>query len=55
MSNDRGPRLPAWLVGLILALVLFGIGIVVFQALGFGDNPVVDPDAAGLIPVLDRR
>jgi len=41
-------RLPAWLLGLIIAAVLFGIGIFVFQALGFGDNPVVGDVAATL-------
>ena len=34
-------RMPSWLLGLIIAAVLFGIGIFVFQALGFGDNPVL--------------
>lgn len=42
-SEDR--KLPAWLVGLLIAAVLFLIGLVVFQALGFGDNPVLDPNA----------
>lgn len=39
-------RIPAWALGLIIAAVLFGIGIIVFQALGFGDNPVIGETAA---------
>ena len=39
-------RLPAWALGLMIAAVLFGIGIIVFQALGFGDNPVLGDTAA---------
>ncbi len=35
-------QLPAWLLGLIIAVVLFVIGIFVFGALGFGDNPVLE-------------
>ena len=32
---------PPWLLGLIIAAVIFGIGLLVFQALGFGDDPVI--------------
>lgn len=46
-ERDRR-QLPAWLVGLILAALLFLVGLVVFGALGFGDNPVLDPDATEL-------
>ena len=45
-SASRG--LPAWALGLMIAVVLFGIGIIVFQALGFGDNPVLGDAAATL-------
>ncbi len=34
-------RAPPWALGLIIAALLFGIGIIVLQALGFGDNPVL--------------
>lgn len=47
MSEVRR-QLPAWLLGLIIAVILFGLGILVFSALGFGDNPVLEPDALGL-------
>ena len=39
-------RLSACVLGLMIAAVLFGIGIIVFQALGFGDNPVLGDTAA---------
>ena len=45
MAEDKR-RLPAWLLGLIIAAVLFGLVILVFQALGFGDNPVLEDAAA---------
>ena len=34
--------LPAWLLGLIIAAVLFIIGFFAFGALGFGDDPVIE-------------
>lgn len=44
MTEERR-RIPAWLLGLIIAVVLFALGIVVFQALGFGDDPAFETDA----------
>lgn len=41
MERDA-KRIPAWLLGLILAAVVFALAIVVFNALGFGDDPVVE-------------
>lgn len=38
---DQKSSLPAWLLGLIIATVLFVIGFFVFGALGFGDDPVI--------------
>ena len=34
--------MPAWLIGLIIAALLFIIGFFVFTALGFGDDPVIE-------------
>jgi hypothetical protein len=34
-------RLPPWLVGLILAAVLFTVALLLANVLGFGDDPVV--------------
>jgi len=34
-------RLPPWLLGLILAAILFGVALVLANILGFGDDPVV--------------
>lgn len=34
--------MPAWLLGLLIAVVLFLVAILLFQALGFGDNPVLE-------------
>ncbi|MFV1960301.1 MAG: hypothetical protein ACC658_00580 [Acidimicrobiia bacterium] len=52
-ANHKRP-MPAWLIGMIIAAILFAIGVVIFQALGFGDNPVIEsgafaPDALSVI------
>ena len=38
-------RLPAWFLGLIIAAVIFVLVLVVLQALGFGDDPVLEGSA----------
>lgn len=35
-------QLPAWVLGLIIAAVVFAVALLVFAALGFGDDPVVE-------------
>jgi predicted membrane metal-binding protein len=35
--SDR--KLPPWMIGLILAIVLFALALAVSQLLGFGDDP----------------
>ncbi len=42
---DPKRQMPAWLMGMIIAAVLFVIGVLIFQALGFGDNPVLESGA----------
>lgn len=43
-------RLPPWLIGLAIAAVLFVVVLIVANALGFGDDPVIgvagSPNAA---------
>ncbi len=39
MSEKR--QMPAWLVGLILAVVVFVIVLVIFNVMGFGDDPAL--------------
>lgn len=41
MADERR-RLPAWLLGLILAAVIFVAVILVLSTLGYGDDPVVE-------------
>jgi hypothetical protein len=41
-------RLPAWQLGLILAAIVFVAAIVIFNLLGFGDDPVVESLVANL-------
>lgn len=36
------PRIPAWLMGLMLAVVVLVVVIVVLNVLGYGDDPVVE-------------
>ena len=40
MAEPKRP-IPAWLLGLIIAAIVFAIGFLLFQTLGFGDNPVI--------------
>ncbi len=51
---DHKRQMPAWLMGMIIAAVLFVIGVLIFQALGFGDNPVLESGALtpGLLSVI---
>ena len=48
MTEEREPkrRLPAWLLGFILAVVIFVVMILVFRALGFGDDPAIQSGVA---------
>ena len=41
MAGERR-KLPAWLVGLILAAVIFAAVFLILNILGFGDDPVVE-------------
>ncbi|HEY4606189.1 MAG TPA: hypothetical protein VIH55_00960 [Acidimicrobiia bacterium] len=40
MSEERRP-IPPWLLGLILAVIVFAIALMVVSALGYGDDPAV--------------
>jgi hypothetical protein len=40
MSEERRP-IPPWLLGLILAVIVFAIALAVMNALGYGDDPAV--------------
>ncbi len=44
-------RLPEWLIGLLLAIVLVVAGALILTALGAGDDPTFDPE--GAVHVLD--
>jgi hypothetical protein len=44
------PRLPAWLVGLLIAAVVFAVILIVSRMLGFGDDPVVE--GSGLLTAV---
>jgi hypothetical protein len=35
-------QLPAWLVGFILAVVIFVVTLLVLDAFGYGDDPVIE-------------
>ncbi len=39
---EQKRKLPAWLVGLMIAAVVFAAVLLIFSALGFGDDPVVE-------------
>lgn len=39
--SDSERRLPPWLLGLIIAVVVFALVLVVSSILGIGDDPVI--------------
>lgn len=39
-------HLPAWLVGLLIAIVVFAIVLIVANLLGFGDDPAIGAASA---------
>jgi hypothetical protein len=51
-QDEKRRRLPPWLLGLIIATILFLVGLLVFAALGFGDNPIVEPEAGAQFRLL---
>ena len=40
--TEQKRRVPAWLLGLLIAAVIFVAVLLLFSALGFGDDPVVE-------------
>ena len=51
VARHRKPR-PPWLLGLLIAIAIFAIGLILFSALGYGDDPVIDPNAAASFVAL---
>ncbi len=43
---------PEWVVGLIIALALFGLLVILAQALGFGDDPSFEGDGIRRVLVV---
>lgn len=35
-------QMPAWLIGLIVAVIIFVAALVVLDAFGYGDDPVIE-------------
>ena len=48
--SDEKRQLPAWLIGLVFAVILTAIALVVLNALGYGDDPAVGALAVPTIP-----
>lgn len=42
MVEPRKRRVPSWLLGLILATVIFAITLVLLDFFGYGDDPVIE-------------
>ena len=49
MVDRRRRQLPPWLVGLLVAAVVFAIVLLVLDVLGYGDDPVIE---SGLVLVI---
>jgi hypothetical protein len=42
MVDRRRRQLPPWLVGLLVAALVFAIVLFLLDALGYGDDPVIE-------------
>lgn len=42
MMARHQKKLPPWLLGLIIAVLVFAAVLVLFSLLGYGDDPVVE-------------
>ena len=47
MSESK-PKIPAWVLGLAIAVVVFVAVLLTFSALGYGDDPVVESLASAI-------
>jgi antibiotic biosynthesis monooxygenase (ABM) superfamily enzyme len=45
-------QLPPWLIGLLIALVVFAVVFIVANLLGFGDDPVIGAFGVATAPTL---
>lgn len=50
MSSETPPpsRRPPWLIGLVIAIVVFAVLLIVANLLGYGDDPAVGDAIASL-------
>ncbi|MEX0795661.1 MAG: hypothetical protein WEB67_11680 [Acidimicrobiia bacterium] len=46
MHRASKPKRPAWLVGLLIAIVLMAAALLIANLLGFGDDPAIGAAAA---------
>ncbi|MDX1468341.1 MAG: hypothetical protein R3258_03280 [Acidimicrobiia bacterium] len=53
IEESPGPvekkQMAPWLIGLLIAAAIFAVGLLIFSALGYGDDPVIDPNSTGAI------
>lgn len=45
-------RVPAWLLGLLLAAVIFALALVLLEVFGYGDDPVIEEGASAVVTAL---
>lgn len=50
--NQRKRRLPPWLVGLLLAVVIFAAALLLLDLFGYGDDPVIDQSSSAVVQLL---
>lgn len=50
--SEQKPPLPPWVIGLVLAAAFAVIVLWIFSLLGYGDNPVLESGAVGLLTTL---
>jgi hypothetical protein len=50
--HQKKRPIPAWLLGLLLAAVIFALALFLLDILGYGDDPVIEEGASALVTAL---
>ncbi|MGH8946056.1 MAG: hypothetical protein ACRDVL_07905 [Acidimicrobiia bacterium] len=50
--HQRESYLPPWLLGLLIAVVIFAVALFLLDYFGYGDDPVIDRDSSAVALLL---
>jgi ABC-type dipeptide/oligopeptide/nickel transport system permease component len=51
-KHQRQSSLPSWLLGLLIAVVIFAVSLFLLDYFGYGDDPVIDQDTSAAALLL---